>query len=131
MLQSERLRQAIENSGLTYEKLGQLTGIAKSSIQRYASGNTKKIPVDAISSLAPHLRVPATHLMGWEELPDTDAAVDAIASNINEKTLTLHESTQIKKYRALDERGQGVVDNILDYEYNMVVEAAAVKKGAG
>jgi len=75
VLQTERLRAAIEASGLSYETLGQLTGIAKSSIQRYATGNTKKIPVDAIDALAPHLNVSPTYLMGWDDNEEKDELV--------------------------------------------------------
>jgi len=50
----------------------------------------------------------------------------------DESVFTLRESEHIKKYRALDERGQGAVDNTLEYEYSRVTEAAEQKKrGAG
>jgi len=49
---SDRLKDLVEKSEYTFEKLGKITGIAKSSIQRYASGSTYKIPVDAIEKLA-------------------------------------------------------------------------------
>ena len=38
----QRLKESIEKSGLSYVELEKKTGIAKSSIQRYASGTTKK-----------------------------------------------------------------------------------------
>jgi len=65
MLPSEKLKKAIDESGIPYEKLGELTGIPKSSIQRYATGKTKKIPIDALEKLAPHLNVTATYIAGW------------------------------------------------------------------
>lgn len=64
--QSERLHNAIINSGLTYIELEKKTGIAKSSIQRYATGNTKKIPIDAVKLIADATNSSAAWIMGWE-----------------------------------------------------------------
>lgn len=61
-----RLRESIENSGLTYVDLEKKTGIAKSSIQRYANGTTKKVPIDAIQAIAKACGVSAAYIMGWE-----------------------------------------------------------------
>ena len=62
-----RLKECIEKSGLTYMELEKKTGIAKSSIQRYANGSTRKIPIDAIQAIAKAVDVPATYIMGWEQ----------------------------------------------------------------
>ena len=67
MLPSERLKLAIASSGYSYKELGNLTGIAKSSIQRYASGETEKIPIDAVDALASVLGVSATYITGWDD----------------------------------------------------------------
>ena len=69
---SERLKKLIEESEYSFEQLGELTGVAKSSLQRYASGDTKKIPIDAIEAVAPFLGVSAAYLMGWDEEPKPD-----------------------------------------------------------
>ena len=61
-----RLKEVIENSGLSYAELEKKTGIAKSSIQRYASGTTKKIPIDAVQVIAKAVGVSAAYIMGWE-----------------------------------------------------------------
>ena len=61
-----RLKESIEKSGLSYVELERITKIAKSSIQRYASGSTKKIPIDAIQSIARAVGVSAAYIMGWE-----------------------------------------------------------------
>lgn len=49
---SLRIKEAIDKSGLTLMELQTKTGISKSAIQRYASGETDKIPVDAVKALA-------------------------------------------------------------------------------
>ena len=45
---SERIKSLVEQSGKSYQELEKLTGIKKSSLQRYASGVTTKIPLDVI-----------------------------------------------------------------------------------
>ena len=61
-----RLKESIDKSGLSYVELERITKIAKSSIQRYASGSTKKIPIDAIQAIASTVGVSAAYIMGWE-----------------------------------------------------------------
>lgn len=68
---SERIRFAIARKKLSYTELERLTGVSKSALQRYASGETKKIPVDVIEKIADATGVTAKYLMGWEELEDT------------------------------------------------------------
>jgi repressor LexA len=61
-----RLKESIDKSGLSYVELERITKISKSSIQRYASGATKKIPIDAIQAIASAVGVSAAYIMGWE-----------------------------------------------------------------
>lgn len=71
-----RIKSAIENAGISYIELEKKTGIAKSSLQRYASGNTKKIPIEAVEAIAKATGCNASWIMGWRE------NIQAIPSNI-------------------------------------------------
>lgn len=62
-----RLKYAIENSNLSYMELEKKTGIAKSSIQRYASGKTRKVPIDAVNEIATATGFSAAWIMGWDK----------------------------------------------------------------
>lgn len=64
---SERIKALVEASGKSYQELEKLTGIKKSSLQRYASGATTKIPLDVIEKLSVAFNVSQEYLMGWEE----------------------------------------------------------------
>ena len=64
---SERIKSLIEQSGKSYQELEKITGIKKSSLQRYASGVTTKIPLDVIEKLSVAFNVSQEYLMGWEE----------------------------------------------------------------
>lgn len=75
----KRLSHAISESGLSYAELGKITNIAKSSIQRYATGKTKKIPIEAIQTIANATNSSAAWILGWEESNDTQIKEDAVA----------------------------------------------------
>lgn len=74
-LTSERILSAIRDKGISYGELSALTGIPKSALQRYATGQTGKIPLDRLEGIADCLGVKTAWLLGWEEqgaraLPD-------------------------------------------------------------
>ena len=64
---SERIKLLIEQSGHSYQELEKITGIKKSSLQRYASGATAKIPLHVIEELSKAFNVSQEYLMGWSE----------------------------------------------------------------
>ena len=66
-IRSERIKALIEKSDLSYQELEKLTGITKSSLQRYASGVTAKIPMDVFKKLSVVFNVSQEYLLGWEE----------------------------------------------------------------
>ena len=66
-IRSERIKELVEKSGMSYQEIENLTGIKKSSLQRYASGVTTKIPLDVIEKLALAFNASQEYLMGWEE----------------------------------------------------------------
>ena len=66
--QSERIKSLILNSGKSYQELEKITGIKKSSLQRYASGATAKIPLDVIEKLSVVFHVSKDYLTGWEPI---------------------------------------------------------------
>lgn len=64
---SDRILQALKQADLSYGELAKLTGISKSALQRYATGETKKIPIDSIEAIAKATNVSAKYLMGWDK----------------------------------------------------------------
>ena len=62
-----RIQKLIADSGKTYQELEKLTGIKKSSLQRYASGITAKIPLTAIENIAAAFSVSESYIMWGQE----------------------------------------------------------------
>ena len=64
---ADRIKALIDESGKSYQELEKLTGVKKSSLQRYASGATTKIPLDVIEKLSAAFNVSQEYIMGWEK----------------------------------------------------------------
>ena len=67
LTRAERIKLLVEQSGMSYQELEKATGVKKSSLQRYASGATAKIPLDVIEKLSKYFNVSQKYLMGWDE----------------------------------------------------------------
>ena len=102
---SERIRLLIEQSNLSYQELEKTTGIKKSSLQRYASGTTAKIPLDVIEKLSKYFNVSQEYLMGWSDDKKTNAPDHA---------LTEGEKTWLKLYHKLSDSTREVIIEAFD-----------------
>ena len=66
-VQSDRIKNEMLRNSITLVEIEKRTGIKKSSMQRYVSGETGKIPLSAIEKLASLFGVSGAYLMGWDE----------------------------------------------------------------
>ena len=64
---SKRLLQLIEDNDISYGELSKKTNIPNSALQRYATGETEKIPITRIEVIAKALNTTAQFIMGWDE----------------------------------------------------------------
>lgn len=63
---SEKIKGLMAQRDVTYDDLAKKTGISKSALQRYATGETEKIPIDRVQSIAVALGTTAQYLLGWD-----------------------------------------------------------------
>ena len=98
-VRSERIKALVDSSEMSYQELEKLTGIKKSSLQRYASGATTKIPLDVIEKLSVAFNVSQEYLMGWDEKKDSPS----------ELQLTEGEKAFIKLLRRIPAAEQPIV----------------------
>ena len=73
MTVSDRIRAQMQLLNLSYGELAAATGLTKSAVHRYATGQTDKVPTEALKRLAGALGVTPAYLTGWEQ-PSTLAA---------------------------------------------------------
>lgn len=64
---SNRILNIILEKEISYGELSEKTGIPKSALQRYATGQTEKIPIDRLDSIAKAIGTTPAYLMGWED----------------------------------------------------------------
>ena len=95
-IRSERIKQLIEESNMSYQELEKVTGIKKSSLQRYATGVTTKIPLDVIEKLSVTFNVSQEYLMGWDK---KEVSPDKLA-------LTEGEKLMLELFRKIPEERQ-------------------------
>lgn len=62
-----RIKNRRQELDLSYQDLSDLTGISKSTLQRYETGFIKKVPITQIEIIAKALNVSPGYLMGWED----------------------------------------------------------------
>lgn len=106
---SERIKLLIEQSGRSYQELEKITGIKKSSLQRYASGATAKIPLDVIEKLSKAFNVSQEYLMGWtEEEKKKDNA------SPKDSKLTDGEKMLLELYRRVSDDTKEILITMLD-----------------
>lgn len=62
---SKRILEAILAKDISYGELSNITNIPKSALQRYATGQTEKIPIDRLQKIAAAVGTTPAYLMGW------------------------------------------------------------------
>ena len=103
---AERIKLLIEQSGKSYQELENITGIKKSSLQRYASGKTAKIPLEAIEKLSKCFDVPQEYLMGWSDNKKTNTP--------EKKNLSEGEKMWMELYHRLSKETREMLITSLD-----------------
>ena len=70
---SNKIKQAMEEKGMTYRALEERTGISRSTLQRYIEKEDSKVSLDSIEKTAMALHMEPSYLMGWN---DTISTID-------------------------------------------------------
>lgn len=103
---AERIRKLIKESNKTYLELEKLTGVSRSSLQRYATGITTKIPLDVVDKLEKVFGVPKGYIAGWE--PED---LGAIAAKVLADPTVFH---LVEAYMKLSEADQVMVRSLVE-----------------
>lgn len=62
---SSKLLEAFKSSDFSYGELTKATGIPKSALHRYFSGQTPNIPFDRLEAICAALCIDTAELLGW------------------------------------------------------------------
>lgn len=61
-----RIRERREELGLSYQGLAELTGMSKSTLQRYETGDIGNLPLDKLKVLSSALNCSPAYILGWD-----------------------------------------------------------------
>lgn len=97
---AERILQTMKDKEVSYGDLSEETGISKSALQRYATGETEKIPLDRIEKIANSLGVTSQYILGWDvEEEDVSPILRMFGNRIHERRSELGLAIQcVAKY---------------------------------
>lgn len=84
-----RLKDTREEKGFSLQKLADLTGLSKSTLQRYETGTTKKIPIQAANKIQTVLGITLTEtrLQAEDEIDISNAFKRFISELSNNEAL--------------------------------------------
>ncbi len=68
----ERIKSKRVELEYSFQDLADLTGMSKSTLQRYETGGIKNIPLDKLKILAKALKVSPEWIMGWDLYDETE-----------------------------------------------------------
>lgn len=114
---SERILEVIKQKNISYGELSKLTDIPKSALQRYATGETEKIPLDRLEKIALVLGVSAEYLMGWDE--------DAPSLTLGEKIKGEREFRKVSQEELAAKLGLPLSE-LVSYESNETIPSAGM-----
>ena len=105
---AERIKKLVQESGKSYSELEKITGVAKSSLQRYASGVTTKIPLDVVEKLETTFGVPRGYIMGWQAEQEPTQQPEELADIAAKVLLDPELLKMVEQYLSLSDGDQYV-----------------------
>lgn len=114
---AQRILNIMAEKKISYGELSKATGVHKSALQRYATGETDKIPIDRLELIAAALGVNTEYLVGWED-------AKPILSNDAQHIGVLYDRA--------DDVDKMLTHNVLDkYDEEKIVTISTSKKNPG
>lgn len=105
----KRIKDRRQELGYSFQDLANLTGMSKSTLQRYETGAIKNIPLDKLKVLASALEVAPEWIMGWADDVRMNITYEKLEAVPTEEELRL-----LKAYRKLNEEGKEKVRDYVD-----------------
>ena len=113
-----RLKIAKKDANITNEELSQISGVPLGTVNRVLAKQAKEAQISTICRLSDALKANLHYIIyGVEE-------------NTGGNPLNIAETTLIKKFRVLDERGKETVEGVLDMEYQRLAKSVTLQNNS-
>ena len=113
----KRIKQVMDERDLSYGQLSELTHIPKSSLQRYVTGSTPKIPIDVIQEIESALNLRKGTLLGWEDTADAEPQTTLPRQTGEHLSLPSIQQKILSNCQQLNETGQ---KKVLDFSGDLI-----------
>lgn len=129
-----RLKKSREAAKLSYKKLEELTGISRSTLQRYETGKSTNITNSKLEIIAKALNVTPAYLMGWEdENGVTSSNTTPVTDSSNNKNDIFFIPLEINKENYEKYNLEEIYNNIVkealsQYDNNILIYYISEKK---
>ena len=117
---SERLKALMDQNKVTYQMLAYLTGVSKSTICRYLTGTTAKIPTDRLWQFASALNTTPQYLVG-----ETDDPLPYPAKKNDSQNETKDEYEMVMDRMDRDPEFRSLVNLLLKLDESEIVPYAS------
>lgn len=107
------IREKREELGLTYEQLGNMVGVGKSTVRKWETGMIENMRRDNIVALAKALNISPADIMGWNnETEENEYDLKNLKVENDLKKIIISKYTNIKDFCIKNELPYSKVDNI-------------------
>lgn len=100
----ERIKSRRNELEYSFQDLADLTGMSKSTLQRYETGGIKNVPLNKLKILAEALKVTPEWLMGWDDIVwyesstgilNAEDELKALLSRLNSASTVMYGNTEM------------------------------------
>lgn len=90
------IKKRREELNLTYEQLGNMIGVGKSTVRKWETGMIENMRRDNIVALSKALNISPAVIMGWNNIDDNEQSIN----------LSKEETTLLENYNKLNDLGK-------------------------
>lgn len=109
---AEKIKARRESMEISYQKLSDLTGLSKSTLQRYETGGIKNIPIEKLRLITDALKISLPELINSENVIEDKEKVKTAARN----------EKMIRKFDKLSESKKKIVEDLINSYFDEDME---------
>lgn len=114
-MNGSKIKTLMDERGISFRELSDMTGISKSTLQRHAAGLTKNIPIEAMEKIASALGTTVADLLGFS----AESFVEDLKREIAELEAELETCTDPERREEIEDTLGIKVESLDDIEFAM------------
>lgn len=125
---AQRIKQRRMKLDLSLQDVAEITGMSKSTLQRYESGSIRNIPLQKLGILASALQATPDFILGLTDSPDVRMATQVDFDHFGEETppedwgYSEDEKDMLEKFKRLPLDDRNLIHKIVDYCFDRFIK---------